>query len=144
MEAGRSRLLVVTLLACLPVFPVLQSCTEAVVPGRPAETPGIAIQGMIIRNELAFPVTDVMINVPATGRFAGCGNILPGTECNTSFEVVDYSSQQLVVSWKEYGEPHQTGAFKVDIPAQLDPDKPAWLEVIIFAMGQAGARLLQK
>jgi len=144
IEAGRHRLLRVVLLAFLPVLPVLQSCTSAAVPGRPVETPGIAIQGMIIRNELVYPVTDVMINVPATGRFAGCGNILPGTECNTSFEVVDYSSQQLVVSWKEYGQPHQTGAFKVDIPTQLEPSRPAWLEVIIFAMGQAGARLVQK
>lgn len=130
--------------ALLPVFPGLQSCTAIAVPVQPAETTGIAIKGMIIRNELAFPVTDVMIHVPATGRFAGCGNVLPGTECNTSFELVDYTYQQLVVSWKEYGQPHQTGAFKVDIPGQLDPERPAWLEVIIFAMGQAGARLIQK
>ena len=98
---------------------------------------------MVIRNELPFPVTDVMINIPATGVFAGCGNIMQRSECRTSFEVVNYAGNALVVSWKEYGKPHKTGEIVMDFPEDLVAGRPAWLEVVIFAMGQAGAQLIQ-
>lgn len=143
MKGGRNRVLPAVLLAFLPVLWGLQACSPATKSVQADQTPGVVIRGMIIRNELSFPVTDVLITVPATGRFGGCGNILPGTECNTSFEAMDYSSQQLVVSWKEYGQPHHTGAFKLEIPDWPEPDKPAWIEVVIYAMGQAGATLVQ-
>ena len=115
-------------------------------PGGDAEQPeatGLVIQGIVIRNELAFPVTDVRIDVPATGAFAGCGNVLGGSECRTAIEAVDYRANGVVISWKEYGQPHKTDEFVIRIPDQLDPARPAWLEVIIFAMGQAGARFSQ-
>ena len=107
------------------------------------EPTGIMIQGIVIRNQLAFPVTDVMILVPATGNYAGCGNILGGSDCRTTIEAVDYYANAVVISWKEYGQPHQTDEFVIRDPDHLVPDKPAWLEVIIFAMGQAGAKLTQ-
>ena len=34
---------------------------------------GIHVEGIIIQNGLYYPVTDVMVEVPATGGFAGCG-----------------------------------------------------------------------
>jgi hypothetical protein len=98
---------------------------------------------MVIRNELPFPVTEVMINIPATGVFAGCGNIMQRSECRTSFEAVNYAGNALVVSWKEYGKPHKTGEFVINLPEDLVAGRPAWLEVVIFAMGQAGARFIQ-
>lgn len=121
----------------------LQACAPVSESSKPGEISAIMIEGMVIRNELSFPVTEVMIDVPATGVFAGCGNILPGSECRTSFEAVDYAANAVVVSWKEHGQSHQTGEFVIEIPADLDPGKVAWVEVIIFAMGQAGARLIQ-
>ena len=108
-----------------------------------AEPTGIVVAGIIIRNELAFPVTDVMINVPATGAFAGCGNIMARSACRTTFEAVDYYAHKMVVSWKEYGQAHQTGEFVMQQQDDLDPGRSAWVEVSIFAMGQAGARLIQ-
>ena len=92
---------------------------------------------------MPFPVTDVMINIPATGMFAGCGNIMQHSECRTSFEVVNYAGNALVVSWKEYSKPHKTAEFVMEVPENLVAGKPAWLEVVIFAMGQAGARFIQ-
>lgn len=112
-------------------------------PQETAPSTGLVVEGIIIRNELAFPVTDVMISVPATGAFAGCGNILSRTECRTSFEAVDYRENALLVSWREYGQPHQTDEFVVKPGKDLDLSQPAWLEVRIFAMGQAGATLVQ-
>ena len=66
-----------------------------------------------------------------------------GSECSTGFESVDYLANAMKVSWKEYGAPHETDEFVVKVPEGLDRGKPAWLEVVIFAKGQAGAKLTQ-
>jgi hypothetical protein len=120
----------------------LQSCVVASVQD-PVSPIGVSIAGMVIRNELLYPVTDVMINVPATGAFAGCGNIMPRSECRTSFETVDYSGNPMVVSWKEYGQPQTTGDFVVEPGEGIHSFGPAWLEVTIFAAGQAGAKFIR-
>jgi len=101
------------------------------------------IAGMVIRNELAYPVTDVMIEVPVTGAFAGCGNIMPRTACSTTFERIDYQRNALVISWKEYGQPQQTGEFNLRIPNTAQPGDAFLVEVSVFAPGQAGARLIE-
>jgi len=124
-------------------FVLLSACATAETDKNKSEPTGIVIQGIVIRNQLAFPVTDVMILVPATGNYAGCGNILGGSDCRTTIEAVDYYANAVVISWKEYGQPHQTDEFVIRVPDHLVPDKPAWLEVLIFAMGQAGAKLTQ-
>jgi hypothetical protein len=102
------------------------------------------IDGIVIRNELAYPVTDVMIEVPATGAFAGCGNVLPRTACSNAFQGVDYRSSAVLVHWRERGAEHSTGEFVIEIPERLQPGNPAVIEVVIFAPGQAGARLVQR
>lgn len=121
----------------------LQSCSSTAGPSESKSAAGVRIAGMIIRNELLFPVTDVMISVPATGAFAGCGNILPRSECSTSFEARPYTANKLVVHWKEHGQAHTTGEFNVELPAAIEPGQETWLEVVIFATGQAGAKLIQ-
>lgn len=117
----------------------------AATPGDQSQEPQIeyVIAGMVIRNELAYPVTDVMIEVPATGAFAGCGNIMPGTACSTTFERIDYRRNALVVSWKERGQPHQTDEFILQIPEAARPGDAFLVEVSVFAPGQAGARLVE-
>ena len=105
---------------------------------------GVLIDGFIIRNELAYPVTDVMLEVPSTGAFAGCGNLMPRSQCKSTFETLDYRANGMVISWKEYGESHRTDEFVVDIPEQMVPGSHAMVEAIIFAPGQAGAKLVRK
>lgn len=131
-------------IACLGAAALLQGCAATTADGANARQPGVVIAGIEIRNELAYPVTDVMIEVPATGTFAGCGNLLPGTACSNAFEGVDYRSYAVVIRWKERGTDHTTGEFVIEIPAELQPGKPAVVEVVIFAPGEAGARLLQR
>ena len=126
------------MMACL-----LASCASTGGEDKPLEATGIIVEGIIIQNALMYPVMDVMIEVPATGGFAGCGNILPRTECKTSFPARDYSGNPVVVRWKEHGNPHQTDAFVVELPEDVVPGDVVWLEVIVFAAGQAGARLIQ-
>lgn len=120
---------------------LLQGCATA--SGANANQPGVVIAGIEIRNELAYPVTDVMIEVPATGAFAGCGNLSPRTACSNTFAGVDYRSSAVVIRWKERGADHSTGEFVIEIPVDLQPGKPAVVEVVIFAPGEAGARLVQ-
>jgi hypothetical protein len=121
----------------------IQACATTSSQAEKAEPSSILIEGIVIRNELLFPVTDVMITVAESGAFAGCGNIMPRSDCRIGFEAVNYAGNALVVSWKEYGKPHKTDEFDNDFAQDLDPRIPAWLEVVIFAMGQAGARLIQ-
>lgn len=111
--------------------------------GKP-DAPVLVIDGIVIRNELAYPVTDVMIEVPATGAFAGCGNVLPRTACANAFPGVDYRSNAVLVRWREHGAAHSTGEFVIEIPETLRPGEAAVVEVVIFAPGEAGARLIQR
>lgn len=110
--------------------------------GKP-DAPVLVIDGIVIRNDLAYAVTDVMIEVPVTGAFAGCGNVLPRTACANAFPGVDYRSNAVLVSWRERGAAHSTGQFVIEIPDTLKPGEAAVVEVVIFAPGQAGARLIQ-
>ena len=122
---------------------LIQGCaSDTTKPGSP-ETALLVVEGIVISNELPFPVTDVMINIPASGRFAGCGNIMAASACRTSFTAVDYRADAMVVSWREYGKPHATDAFVVEAPEGMDMGKPVWLRVVIFAMGQAAAEFVQ-
>lgn len=128
------------LLAC--VMLVVCACSPVREKAAKSTGSGIDIDGIIISNELLYPVTDVMVEVPATGNFAGCGNILGRSQCSTSFPSAEYRQNAIVVSWKEYGKPHRTAEFVVRIPAGMQPGSVAWLEVIVFAAGQAGAKLV--
>lgn len=102
-----------------------------------------SIEGIVIWNHLAYTVRDVMIEVPASGRFAGCGNIMPGTRCQTSFPSQRYAGNAIVVSWSEHGVPQRTEPFDVEPPEEAAVDAMFWLQVEVFAPGQAGARLVQ-
>ena len=128
------------LLACLML--VVCACAPVIEEATKSKDSGIDIDGITFRNQLLYPVTDVMVEVPATGRFASCGNILGRSQCSTSFPSSDYRQNAIVVSWKEYGEPHRTAEFLVKIPAGMQPGSAAWMEVIVFAPGQAGAKLV--
>lgn len=101
----------------------------------------IYIEGVVIRNGLAYTVSDVLIQVPATGGFAGCGNILPRTACSNTFPEIDYKANPVMISWTEHGVAHETDEFIIEVPEDFSAGDSAWIEVIIFAPGQAGAQL---
>jgi hypothetical protein len=101
------------------------------------------IEGAVIRNELTFPVTDVQLLVPSSGNFVGCGNIMARSQCSTTFPERDYKENAVIITWKERNQPQSTGEFVIRIPEKIDLNRPVRLEVIIFNMGQAGAKLIQ-
>jgi len=108
-----------------------------------SSAPAIAIDGVQIINKLSTTVTEVQILVPATGNFVRCGTILRNTSCSTSFPGRQYERKPVQVSWKEQGQAYTTGNFVIEPPANLDPARPMWIEVVIFAPGQAGAKFVQ-
>ena len=128
------------ILLCLQLF-LLLACTSG--REKKPEPTGIEISGVVIRNDLAFQVKEVQLLVPSTGNFVGCGNIMARTQCSTKFPNRDYYANEVVISWKEYGQPQSTAPFVIRIPDHLEHDRPALLEVIIFNTGQAGAKLVQ-
>ena len=104
---------------------------------------GVEIDGIVINNQLAITITDAQVLVPATGNFVSCGNIQGRSSCSTGFPGRPYSSNALLVSWKESGTPQSTDEFVVKIGSDIDMGRSARLEVFIFSPGQAGARLIQ-
>lgn len=122
----------------------LSLCTCSSEPKHARNTaPGIAIEGVKIINQLSTTVTDVQILVPLTGNFVSCGTILRHTSCSTSFPGRQYERSPVQVSWKEQGKAHATGNFVIQPPADLDLARPMWIEVVIFAPGEAGAKMVQ-
>ena len=134
-----------TVLALLvPAVILAASCASTGPKTRqPADT-GVDIAGIVFHNALNYTVTEVMALVPATGGFAGCGNILPRSDCSTSFTSVDYRRNPILVTWREHGEAQATDEFTVDLPTGAGRDDSFWLEVVIYAPGLAGARFVQR
>ena len=124
------------------VCALLIGCATGLHEERPSPGQSVVISGVVIRNELPYPVTDVMIEVPATGGFAGCGNILPSSECSNTFQDTDYRFNAMLIRWSEHGQPHQTDPFNLELPPSASPGDAFNVEVIVFAPGQAGARLV--
>lgn len=121
---------------------LLSGCASA--PERESGTraaPAVEIGGVVIRNELPYGVTDVWVEVPATGAFAGCGNLLPRSSCSNRFQQTAYQGNGILIRWRERGEPHQTDEFVVETPAGTAAGGVYAVEVVIFAPGQAGARM---
>lgn len=117
----------------------------AATPESPPQTaPRLEITGIEIRNELAYPVSDVRVLVSATGEFVACSQIMGGTACQTSFPLRSYRGNAMRVTWNEHGEPQVLDDFVLKAPDWLAPGKPAWLQIVIFAPGDAGARLLSE
>jgi hypothetical protein len=137
MEAGL-RSAVLGAVCCL----VAACSTAGLGKSRPVES-SVTVEGVIIRNELVYTVNDVLIQVPATGGFAGCGNILPRSDCRTSFQAVDYRQNAIQVTWAEHGDPKRTDEFIVELPPDIQPGDAIWLEVVIYSPGLAGARFVQ-
>lgn len=103
---------------------------------------GVEIGGVRIVNQLKQGVTEARILVLQSGNFVSCGNILPGTVCSTSFPGRAYEGGQLRITWKERGVAKATPDFVLKTKAFSGLGKALWIEVVIFAPGQAGAKLV--
>lgn len=103
----------------------------------------VEVGGVIIRNQLGITVTEVRILAVSSGDFVTCGNIMARSACSTGFANRNYSSGKLQVTWNELSVPQSTDEFSLEPGRDIDPGRPAQVEVIIFSPGQAGVRLIQ-
>ncbi len=140
---GRSTGLALRQFMFLAIAIGFAGCASSAERPRTAKDSGIDIAGIIIQNDLAYVVRDVMVTVPATGAYAGCGNLLQRSSCRTSFPARDYRKNAVKVTWSERGENQETDEFFVDLPSDAVIGDVFWLEVVIHAPGLAGARLVR-
>ena len=104
----------------------------------------LQIEGLIMNNQTQMWVSAVRLLVPATGNFVSCGNIPPGSMCFTTFPETAYTGNQVEVTWSQGGQIHSTGQFVLQLPEQLDKEKPAVVRIVISGPTSAGAVLVQR
>lgn len=112
--------------------------------GTRPELPVLQIDGMVIHNQTQAWVSAVRVLLPATGAFVSCGNIAPGSLCSTGFPQTAYTGDPLEITWSQAGQIHSTGSFEMQMPDDLDAERPASVSVVIAAPGSAGAVIVQQ
>jgi hypothetical protein len=118
---------------------LLTGCASGPVENKPR----IQIRGMQIENQTQMWVSAVRLLVPVNGNFVSCGNIVPGTSCSTTFPETEYTGNPVEITWSQGGQIYSTGEFAIQLPADLDEDKPVMVSIVISAPGSAGAVFLQ-
>ena len=106
-------------------------------------TPPVQIEGMVMQNQTQMYVSAVRLLVPATGNFVSCGNMPPESRCSTTFPEAAYTGNPVEITWSQGGEIHSTGQFTVQLPGDLDRERPAKVHIIISGPGLAGALIVQ-
>lgn len=106
-------------------------------------TPLLQIEGMVIENQTEMWVSAARLLVPVTGNFVSCGNISPGSMCSTTFPGAGYEGNPVEITWSQGGQIHSTGQFVIDLPDEVDMDRPAAVRIVIAGPGSAGAVIVQ-
>ena len=99
---------------------------------------------MVIKNQTQAWVSAARLLVPVTGNFVSCGNISPGSMCSTTFPETGYTGNPVEITWSQGGQIHSTGQFVLQLPEQLDREKPVLVQVVITGPTSAGAVLVQR
>ena len=107
-------------------------------------TPQLQIEAMLIENQTQMWVSAVRLLVPVTGNFVSCGNISPQSMCSTTFPEASYTGNPVEITWSQGGQIHSTGEFVLQLPADMDEDRPAVVHIVISAPGSAGAVIVQR
>jgi hypothetical protein len=105
--------------------------------------PPLQIAGMGMENQTQMWVSAVRLLVPATGNFVSCGNIAPGSVCSTTFPETSYTGNPVEITWSQGGQIHSTGQFVLELPTDLDENKPGLVRIVISGPGSAGAVIVQ-
>ena len=107
------------------------------------DAPPVQITGMVMENQTQMYVSAVRLLVPVTGNFVSCGNIPPGSMCSSTFPEAAYTGNPVEITWSQGGRIYSTGQFVVQLPSDLDNDRPAQVHIVISGPGLAGAMIVQ-
>ena len=105
--------------------------------------PVLQIEGVSMENQTQMWVSAVRLMVPVSGNFVSCGNISPGSKCSTTFPETSYTGNPVEITWSQGGQIHSTGQFALQLPGDLDYDRPAMVRIVIAGPGSAGAVIVQ-
>ena len=119
---------------------LLMACAS----GSVGNTPPLKLEGLVFENQTRMWVSAVRLLVPVTGNFVSCGNISPQSSCATTFPETDYTGNPVEITWSQGGQIHSTGQFVIQLPVDLDPDRPAVVQIAITGPGSAGAMIVQR
>ena len=118
---------------------ILMACAA----GQRDTGPELQIEGLIIENQTEMWISAARLLVPATGGYISCGNISPRSMCSTTFPERGYSGNPVEFTWSQGGQIHSTGQYTLEIPAEIDRARPAFVHVVIVGPGSAGAMFVQ-
>jgi len=119
---------------------LLMACAS----GSVESAPPLQIAGLVINNQTQMWVSAARLLVPVTGNFVSCGNISPQSSCATTFPETEYTGNPVEITWSQGGQIYSTGQFVIRLPDDLDPDRPAVVQIIITGAGSAGAMIVQR
>ncbi len=108
------------------------------------DAPPLKLEGLVFENQTRMWVSAVRLLVPVTGNFVSCGNISPQSSCATTFPETDYTGNPVEITWSQGGQIFSTGQFVIQLPDDLDPERPAVVQIVITGPGSAGAMILQR
>jgi hypothetical protein len=108
------------------------------------DAPPLKLEGLVFENQTRMWVSAVRLLVPVTGNFVSCGNISPESRCATTFPETDYTGNPIEITWSQGGQIYSTGQFVIQLPDDLDPERPAVVQIVITGPGSAGAIILQR
>ena len=95
----------------------------------------LQIEGLLIENSTQMWLSAVRILVPATGNFVSCSTITPQSKCSTTFPETSYTGNPVEITWNQGGQAHSSGVFVIQLPADLNYEKPARILVVIAGPG---------
>lgn len=107
------------------------------------EDSGIVIDGLQFNNPTPDTLTDIQLQVIATGELVGCSHIPPGGQCSTRFPLRRYRGNEVEISWFHHKRRLSTGRLVIVVPPEPPAGVPLTVKVNIDSGGQAQAVLAQ-
>ena len=64
--------------------------------------------------------------------------------CSTTFPESGYKGNPIEITWSQGGQIHSTGQFVMELPDEVDKERPAMVRIVIAGPGSAGAVIVQR
>lgn len=123
--------------ALLGLALLLTACAGA---GPPKQT--VQIEGLDFLNRSRSTIQAVRLLVPATGGFVSCAAVAPGARCASGFPALDWSGEDVEVTWSQEGQIWSTGSLELQVGEEARERGRARVQVLIVAPGSAGVLLV--
>lgn len=108
--------------------------------GAPPTEP-VRVGGLVFHNNTLQPLEDVRLQVPKTGGFISCNQILQGRQCATTFPSRLYRGTPVIISWRQGGEQFSSGKIQIQSRQKSVPGKVATVYVTLNIDGSVEAKV---